>query len=407
MRKPLGCFSMTGLLALALILAAVGAALLLNGGEMFSPGGLSARSGDALGGVTSHAALQGNCPACHTAPWSQVSMAARCVTCHADVSRQLAEQTGLHGALLGSSPSTEQECRTCHTEHHGADGTLTSADLSDFPHQRLGFSLQAHQRTADGAAFTCQGCHSAATYQFDQSTCVACHRSYQADFITAHLADFGQDCLSCHDGIDTYGRSFDHNKLRFALLGKHASLRCGQCHAGAVQLADLQTTPTACFNCHQKDDRHAGSFGTDCGACHNPEAWSQVTFDHSQTSFPLTGAHLQVKCQACHQNNNFTSLSTECASCHTEPAYHLGLFNTTCQSCHTTRAWLPAQFNLAHNFPLNHGDADSCRSCHPTALSQYVCTGCHNGRDFDREHAGRGDITNCIRCHPNGEKGDD
>ncbi|MCX6843581.1 MAG: hypothetical protein NTX53_15005, partial [candidate division WOR-3 bacterium] len=32
-------------------------------------------------------------------------------------------------------------------------------------------------------------------------------------------------------------------------------------------------TPHTCVACHQKDDKHNGQFGTDCGACHKTETW--------------------------------------------------------------------------------------------------------------------------------------
>ncbi len=82
--------------------------------------------------------------------------------------------------------------------------------------------------------------------------------------------------------------------------------------------------------------------------CHTTVNWSGATFNHTtQTTFPLTGAHIAVPCATCHVNNVFAGLSTACISCHlkdwqgtTNPNHAAAAFPQTCDTCHTTTNWL-------------------------------------------------------------------
>ena len=471
MKQGLGCLNATGIVATLVVLVLVGATFIISGGLIFSPGGLNAVSGAVLGGVASHAGLGGNCAACHTAPFSTLTMDQKCLACHADVANQMAASTGLHGKMVTNASA--QTCRACHSEHHGPAGSLTNANVSNSDHAALGFSLTAHAKLQDGTAFSCKDCHANGYVAFDLPVCTTCHTQMNATTMQAHVTAYGTQCLACHDGIDTYGKAFDHSTTLFKLTGKHTSLDCYACHKGDLKLADMKSTSAQCVACHQKDDNHKGSFGTDCGACHTTDnwtqatfdhsksafqltgahvnvacaqchinnvfkgtpttcyachqskdihngsfgqdcgschktdAWADVTFDHSKSAFPLTGAHVTVACTKCHVNNVFKGTATQCVSCHADPAYHAGLFGTDCASCHTTTAWTPASFKLAHTFPINHGRASSCQSCHPTTLSTYTCFSCHDQTQMINRHAEEGitDISNCVHCHASGRGG--
>jgi hypothetical protein len=472
---PLGCFSFTAVLALVVTLAVIASLTILRGGAMFTPGVLNAQVGPlVLGGVTSHAQIT-NCSTCHTPPWSSQTMADQCLACHTDLKQ---DPNNFHNLMIAQG--VKAGCNQCHTDHSGATASLTFASVSSFPHNLVGYSLTGHQIMADGSAFICLDCHSNGYIGYDQSTCTTCHTTINAVFMQEHVATFGATCLSCHDGIYTYGHTFNHSTLAFALTGAHASLTCDQCHAGARTIADLQAapqncyachanddahqgqfgqdcaachsttawqpasfdhsksafpltgahttvecnqchlpgpdgvtvfqgTPTTCVSCHAQDDAHQGQFGQDCAACHSTTAWQPASFDHSKSAFPLTGAHLTVPCNQCHlpgQNGVtvFKGTSTTCVSCHPDPTYHAGLFGTDCAGCHTTTAWTPATFNQAHTFPLNHGDASTCQSCHPNSLTIYTCYTCHDQAQTVARHQEEGitNISNCIQCHANG-----
>lgn len=402
----LGCLTLPGLLASLLTLAIVLTITLLRGGVLFTPGALNAQSGEPLGGYFSHAEFGNQCRLCHAPFWDPAGMNGRCQTCHTEIARQVAAPDTLHGAIYQASPASA--CRDCHPEHRGADAPLTDFANLQLSHEAFGFSLQGHKQHPNGQGFACQDCHTMNFSPFNQAVCQTCHQQLNAAFALAHLQDFGGDCLACHDGVDTYGRLFDHNRY-FALTGKHAGLPCTACHANARSRLDLQGTPTDCYACHARDDAHRGEFGQDCAACHTPEDWKRVTFDHAKTRFPLTGAHIGLPCTRCHVNNAFKGLSTACAACHQEPAYHAGLFrNQTCEVCHTTAAWRPALFNQPHTFPLDHGGGTSCRTCHPNTLTAYTCYNCHehDPAKIRQKHVKEGilDFQNCIACHPTGRE---
>jgi hypothetical protein len=472
MKRNLGCFNLAGLIAALGVLVVTGAAWLFAGGTLFSPGRLNGDAGVALGGVTSHAGLGGSCSACHTPPFSPTTMNDLCIKCHQDVSAQFISPTGLHGLKLIKDPA--QPCRSCHTEHHGASASLTKTRFESSMHDQFSFSLKAHPKRQDGSQFSCKDCHAAGYASFNQEICSTCHTQIDATLMQAHVGAYGTRCTACHDGIDSYGKAFDHQTKAFKLTGKHVSLNCYACHNGDASIADMKSTatqciachqskdihngsfgqdcgachktdawsdvifdhsksafpltgahisvactschqnnvfkgtPTNCYACHQSKDIHNGSFGQDCGACHKTDAWSHVTFDHSKSGFPLTGAHISVACTSCHQNNVFKGTPTQCSGCHVDPAFHAGLFGTGCASCHSTTAWVPAAFNGPHQFPTNHGGAGSCRSCHPTTLASYTCYSCHDQAQTASRHAREGitDISNCISCHPTGRGGD-
>ncbi len=404
--RRLGCLTPFGMVAGAIAIVGVIVAALLSGGSMFSPGSLNAQAhaGVTLGGVKSHAAIGGNCAACHTSPWESRTMAANCLSCHTDIQAELKDTKTLHGAL-----SDGASCLSCHTEHKGATANLTKTDLaSNFPHELLGFSLAAHKRTSAGFAFACADCHTALrqsprpsnVYALDSAGCIGCHVDYQAAFMTTHRADFGDDCLSCHDGVDRYS-NFNHAKVGFTLEGKHIEVGCKLCHTSARTQADFKIADSTCVACHQKDDVHKGSFGPDCVACHTPSGWDQVTFDHNKTAFPLTGAHIKTACVDCHSNHVYKGTPTTCVDCHAEPQEHLGQYGTDCAACHTTNDWkeVTAFDHSKTAFPLTGAHIKTtCVKCHANNVykgTPTTCVGCHADPQVHLGQFG----TDCAACH--------
>jgi hypothetical protein len=468
----LGCLSVSGLLASLLTLLAIFAISAARGGALFSPGELNAQPGtNSRGGVRSHAELQGRCSACHPAFWEPERLAGHCLECHTEI---LGDGQDFHWVMLAQSQRSS--CTPCHTDHLGPQASLTRMELANFPHEELGFSLAAHRAHENGEAFTCSDCHTERITRLDPAACLHCHEILEPAYMTAHTADFGAECTACHDGIDTYGGGFDHNRLAFGLVGAHAAAGCGECHPGSRTIADLRQapqdcagchqqqdahagrfgrdcnachtpenweeaifdhsrtafpltgahqqvdcsachreasfvdTPSDCAGCHQQQDAHAGRFGQDCGACHTPENWEEAIFDHSRTAFPLTGAHQQVDCSACHREGVYENTPTGCAGCHADPPFHAGLFGQECADCHTTESWSSARFEGAHLFPMDHGDegAVECRVCHPQALSAYTCYACHehSQAEVEEKHLEEGirNFQDCTRCHGTGQK---
>ena len=313
---------------------------------------------------------QVDCAGCHqnqTSPAALRSTSSTCAACH--------QKDDPHQGALGTG------CAACHT----ANGWKPST----FDHTRASFQLTGKHLQA-----ACAGCHTDLTYQGAPTPCAGCHQ--QDD---AHKGSLGAGCAGCHSTTAWKPAAFDHNNAAFKLTGAHTSVTCSACHTNQV----FKGTPSGCFDCHAKDDAHNSQFGTDCAACHATDAWSNITFDHAKSQFPLTGAHSGLPCQRCH-SSGFRGTSTACSACHHEPAFHAGLFPAECAACHTTAAWLPAGFNGAHTFPINHGDAIGCRDCHTSSLNTYTCYTCHNQNEIINQHREENisNINNCIACHPTG-----
>lgn len=246
----------------------------------------------------------------------------------------------------------------------------------------------------------------------------------------------------------------------FPLTDSHADVPCAACHVDGMGV-DIGAT---CVTCHLADDVHNGANGSDCATCHAPVGWQFVEFDHSTIGdqdcaschqpppnhYPGVCAtcHLDTMsfanaffdhvnlmgqdCIGCHQpppnhyagicanchidtlnfltvqfDHSFIS-ATDCAACHQPPPDH---FQGSCLTCHQdTTDFHNATFN--HTFPLNHGGANGvCTTCHvnnnPPA---YSCTGCHrDSAELTEEHNDEGifDLSNCVRCHLDGEEPDD
>jgi hypothetical protein len=402
----LGCFSGTGILAALITAVVIAGYVYARGGLLFSPGPLSAEGNQTLGGVTSHAEIGGECRACHTAPWESATMTDRCMVCHTEIAGQMENVSTLHGALFADNPGLA--CRHCHPEHRGSDAALTLMDNVAFPHEVVGFSLNAHQLTVARQPFNCNDCHHGDLTAFTLDSCDSCHRQMDLGFMTAHTLSFGSACLDCHDGVDRFDEQFNHDVFSFQLAGKHAGLACVQCHINARSLIDFPSTPQDCSSCHFNDEPHEGRFGSNCSLCHSVEGWTPAGFDHNLAAFKLEGRHAEVPCESCHINQQFRGTPMDCFSCHQQNDAHNGQFGTDCAACHRPTGWTPAEFNGQHIFPIHHGGGATCATCHPAGFTTYTCYSCHEHdeaevreRHLDKEI---NNFQNCMECHPSGEK---
>jgi len=341
-----------------------------------------------------------DCAACHnTSSWSGATF---------DHARTSFPLTGRHTSVVctqchvnGVYDGTPAACVSCHAADDAHDGqfgtdcagchTTGGWAGATFDHARTSFPLTGRHTSAQ-----CTQCHVNGVYDGTPMTCVSCHASDDA-----HDGQFGTDCAACHTTSGWPGAAFDHSRTAFPLTGRHTSAQCTQCHVNGV----YDGTPTTCISCHAADDEHNGSFGTNCGSCHTTSGWGGATFDHSRTSFPLTGRHTTAACTQCHVNGVYDGTPTNCSSCHGAPSSHPSFYGTTCTMCHTSSAWRPVAYNQGHFFPLNHGDSGSrCTTCHTTSFDAYTCYNCHDQDETVRHHAERRitDLTRCADCHPQG-----
>ena len=397
-RRKLGCLTTGGILALVVSLIVIGASYAFSGNKMFSPGNLNAQaSGNQVGGVLSHADLEKECAACHPAFWHSTRMTELCLNCHQEVVGQLSETTSLHGAVMFGFDSIN--CRDCHTDHNGTSASMTDYLSDDFPHELVGFSLSAHHQIEWDRQMVCDDCHLGGFSNFSPDVCLNCHQDENQVYMSSHLELFGANCMACHDGVDTYGKDFDHNAMVFPLDGKHADVSCEDCHQAARTLADLQKTSTVCETCHLKDDAHQGVMGEQCGVCHSPLGWDQAIFDHGRTGFLLDGGHDRLECENCHADATYQGLDAACISCHAADEPHEGQFGQDCAACHVVTSWDDVTFSHDGAYAID------CIACHtenkPANHFSGQCSACHSTNawlpaSFNHQAAG---ATDCISCH--------
>ena len=306
----------------------------------------------------------------------------------------------------------------------------------------------------------CTRCHSAGQ-KLSPEKCLECHKELRPS-VSAGKGFHGRlgekDCTTCHhehqgrgfalvDWGDGGQKSFDHQKTGWALSGKHAKLKCADCHDprrvtdGAVKEVigkgrkSMLGAPATCVGCHF--DEHRGQVGTDCARCHDAAAWKPATkgFDHAKTKYPLTGLHVKVPCAKCHVpiadpegkhdfpqavSPTYAKLKplpfAACTDCHKDP--HQNRFGPLCATCHVVEGWRvvkpqggeAASFHDKTRYPLRGAHVQvACKACHGPFEGQVrakykdmafaACTDCH--RDAHVGQLGKKGTPQaaCDRCH--------
>ena len=299
--------------------------------------------------------------------------------------------------------SISTDCAICHTPT--ADWQPALFPQHDQVYQLLG----RHAEIAND----CASCHNG-NYTTTQNQCVECHQSaYNASVNPNHsAAGLSTECSTCHNSNGWAPSTFDHSTTGFTLIGSHQPLQCSGCHNGTT--TGLQSD---CVSCHQTDYNQAAnhtaqSYPTNCEQCHNSVNWNEATFDHQNTSFPLTGAHITTTCQSCHQTG-YTGTPTDCLSCHqtdynstTNPNHVTENIPTTCVDCHSTTAWQPASFDHQNTgFPLTgaHINTLSIVSSiwlyiiHQQIVMLVIQTDYNN--TTNPNHIAANFPTTCVECH--------
>ena len=137
-----------------------------------------------------------------------------------------------------------------------------------------------------------------------------------------------------------------------------------------------------------------------------------MLFDHNNTGFPLTGAHVPLNCIQCHEQG-YTNTPVECYACHEDdyvtvqdPNHVTNNFSQDCTECHSTSGWSPSIFD--HNntgFPLTGSHVPlNCLDCHANGYTgtPIECFACHQD-DYNAttnpNHLAAGFPTECETCH--------
>jgi hypothetical protein len=379
-------------------------------GDVFSPGELS-RAHEKLEGLQ-------NCTRCHVA--GKQLAPDRCLDCHAELKDRVAQGRGFHGRI----PSGERACESCHHEHQGRDFALIdwgAPGRKGLDHAKTGFELQGRHRKVD-----CARCHDPRLVadagvkamlekQPERRTLLGAPQACAACHFDEHRGQVGTDCQRCHsEEAWKPARGFDHARTAYRLDGKHAKVECARCHKpiqAAPPTVPAAMTPPArpldfarykplpfesCLDCHK--DPHVGRFGGTCKSCHTTEDWKKVTnlgaqtAFHEKTRYPLRGAHVQARCEACHGPFPGAPVKyreipfARCTDCHADahagqlprpgapgvrPAKEAEVTQAqTCDRCHTVEAFVPARFELEDHdrttYPLQGAHrAVACAACHP------------------------------------------
>ncbi len=377
-----------------------------------------------------HARL--DCRQCHTAKYVQ------------DPGRLRAMGKDLGRTYLGLVTA----CTACHQDRHqgqlpvdcaSCHGQETFKDPAGFDHGRTAFALTGrHGRTE------CAKCHRQEVIvagadptprykPLDHATCASCHKD-------PHAGALGPSCTDCHTTEDwrrISGGSFDHDRTRYPLRGRHVGLECSRCHG--VEDGRARPAFAQCSDCHK--DEHGGGPRSrpqwlQCEGCHTVDGFRPAGYvleRHGQGVFPLRAAHLAVPCEACHRREQagqaILDLAPDhlsCGSCHANPHGDTvsdpvrGSDRLECAQCHTESSWraTAAAGGFDHDrtaFPLEgrHRQA-ACRKCHPPVEGQAgrlvfkgaprVCRECHPD-PHQGQFAGKGDAAaggvDCARCHVN------
>jgi hypothetical protein len=356
--------------------------------------------------------IQTDCSGCHTNSYTGTPN--RCEDCHMDAYNASTEP---NHPVFGFPT----DCAHCHNENSWHDAQFDHVAES-------GFELRGVHATIQ-----CNTCHVNNQLSGLPRDCYGCHESdYLAVNDPNHVtARFSHNCMECHSELAWSPSTFDHDQTQFQLSGAHISVACGDCHING----QFSGTPTDCWSCHENDylavndpNHSSGQFSHDCLACHSDVSWSPATFDHDQTQFALTGAHVSVNCEACHVNGQYTGLPSECVSCHeneynatTDPNHMAAGFPLQCENCHNTISWEDANWDHdSQFFPIytgRHREAwEVCADCHiaPGDYKQFECIICHehnNQADLADKHKEESEYTfqssACYDCHPRGIAEDD
>jgi nitrate/TMAO reductase-like tetraheme cytochrome c subunit len=306
----------------------------------------------------------------------------------------------------------------------------------------------------------CLKCHGAGKGLPD-SKCLDCHKEIKP-FVEKKTGFHGKAtkaCFECH--ADHKGRNldstlidpkkFDHSLSGYKLEGKHAEIKCSECHKQKrlkkpIRPQDIQylAKSSTCMSCHKEDDPHffKEKFAKmDCDKCHGLNSWKkEITFDHSlDTKYKLKGKHAEIKCNDCHlvdkKKKTFqyqwpNLAQRDCITCHKDDfhrfnvnvvkSYKVGNLNK-CASCHTENKWKEIH-DFSHDeqtrYPIGGKHTDlKCAECHLPKDKRFkqaplpkvgiynwahfdakTCEVCHNSphqKEFSKELLKK----KCTDCH--------
>ncbi|MEM7305621.1 MAG: cytochrome c3 family protein [Planctomycetota bacterium] len=380
-----------------------------------------------------------------------------CAECHTNADVRLLPE-GEHRFL-----GLEQSCSTCHEDSHEGQMALACAqchgqesftELHSLGHERRLPLIGGH------GDVSCRECHVEDTersleelgrpgHDLAPRKCQECHDSpHEQSFVKgvarAVERSPGASCVTCHVSEHTSFRERDlepgsltvsdelHEASGFPLRRPHREVSCEECHGTADEPFEVRYPGRGrdeCSACHESPHGtqfESGPFSQgDCVACHERQHFDPPAFGvkkHERARLALTGAHLELECEACHElpalsdERVFRGTPTKCDGCH--PDAHDGFFaphgkelkktkHGMCAACHeeTSFSDLPPDGFDHHRFtefPLEGAHAqEACESCHKRTESDDIF-----GRSFGRIATRYGQIEGCESCHADPHRGE-
>jgi hypothetical protein len=259
-----------------------------------------------------------DCKKCHKGSYVKPVDFSECNKCHKDY----------HEGEFKEKNAISPDCVQCHSLEEGFEYSLYTLEQ----HQKTKFRLEgAHIATP------CFACHVGEkekrwTFRNLGTDCNNCHKDIHDGFISKKYYP-ENDCKSCHIN-ESWSKinSFDHNKTKFKLDGKHTEIGCSACHFSegtknkSVAKQKFINLDAQCASCHENkhDELFAINGVTDCVRCHITSSWMPSKFNHSTTRFPLEGKHLKVACNECHTSSTINGKAEvlyklnklQCIDCH-------------------------------------------------------------------------------------------
>jgi hypothetical protein len=392
------------------------------------------------GGIFNHSLLDStvqSCESCHNVNTSINATPATNTQTHRDTTEDCGwcHNTESFADAIFDHTGVVNNCQTC----HGI--TATGKPLATLFYAHMPTNPDNPGMTSDQ---DCGDCHTPGTFTtgtFDHvgvaaGSCTSCHDNrISVGKLLNHIPTTpdNQECDDCHFTTTTFTcATFDHTSTDTS--------NCLACHDGNISIGKSfghVITDLNCSSCHTVSnsfDTFAGTFvhdsnivGGDCASCHNTGIATPKKVNHIPA---------RAECSLCHSDMNtggfisstfLTSvhpgITSGCEGCHTsrfipnnpnviKAASHLPT-TQDCDVCHTNNTFKPSIFN-------HTGITGNCESCHdgkgsnvaagalgkaqatnPHPATTADCGSCHaignNFQDGTFDHTGI--VNNCASCH--------
>ena len=291
-----------------------------------------------------HAAMSefsGGCALCHHHEIGGEISA--CGNCHPSVVQgadlgQPSLKGAYHRQCLGCHRewSHSTACSVCHVLRDGSGGAETTTDVAHetepvidttdivgIDHPPIEEPGRVLYETAADAGTYVTFYHDDHVERFDLA-CVSCHQQ--------------ESCSRCHDAAVGKERPAplpadaaeerDFEDAHASCINCHEESDCESCHQAGPRAPfdhalswgwplDPYHENRACRDCHGAFERFRKP-DRSCDGCH--AGWQAGTFDHAVTGLTLDETHLDMDCEMCHLDRDF-SVDPGCEDCHDDRGY--------------------------------------------------------------------------------------